>query len=57
MSLQKSEIYNNIGCIYLKRGRLSLALKYLKISLKIQRKYVPSNHPDIALILNNIGMA
>ncbi|CAF1543019.1 unnamed protein product, partial [Rotaria sp. Silwood1] len=57
MSLQKSETHNNIDCIYLKRGRLSLALKYLKISLRIQKKYLPSNHPDIALTLNNIGMA
>ncbi|CAF5113340.1 unnamed protein product [Rotaria sp. Silwood1] len=57
MSLQKSETYNNIDCIYLKRGRLSLTLKYLKISLRIQKKYLPSNHPDIALTLNNIGMA
>ncbi|CAF3077611.1 unnamed protein product [Rotaria sp. Silwood2] len=55
--LQQSDIYNNIGFIYSRTGRLSLAIKYFKMSLKIIRKIVPTNHPNIALSLNNIGMA
>jgi tetratricopeptide (TPR) repeat protein len=51
----RAEICNNIGHIYSKIGQLSLALKYYKISLTIDRKILPPNHPNIALSLNNIG--
>ncbi len=51
----QAEICNNIGYIYPKIDQSSLALKYYKISLTIERKILPPNHPDIALSLNNIG--
>lgn len=53
--LQRSEIHNNIGNLYLQRGQSSLSLKHLQISLKIAKKILPTNHPDIALAWNNIG--
>ncbi|CAF1364687.1 unnamed protein product [Rotaria sp. Silwood1] len=52
---KRAEICNNIGYIYSKIGQLSLSLKYYKISLAIDKKVLPSNHPSIALSLNNIG--
>lgn len=55
VDLQRSEIHGNIGHLYSKMDQPSLSLKHLKLSLKIIKKILPANHPDIALSWNNIG--
>lgn len=54
--LQRTDTYNTIGHIYLQLGQPSISMRYFKMSLVIQKKVLASNHPDIAVSLDNIAM-
>ncbi|CAF4539185.1 unnamed protein product [Rotaria sp. Silwood2] len=53
--LRHARVYNNIGYIYSKLRKFSFALKCYKVSHKIEKTLLPSNHPTIATGLNNIA--
>lgn len=50
-----STIYNGIATIYQQKGQLDQALELYKKTLQIEVNILPSNHPSIAMTLNNIG--
>ncbi|CAF4187345.1 unnamed protein product [Rotaria magnacalcarata] len=52
--LRRAEVYNNIGYVYAEINQFLLALKYCKISVDIDTKLRPSNHPSVATGMNNI---
>ncbi|CAF3584363.1 unnamed protein product [Rotaria socialis] len=55
--LRRAKVYNNIGYVYSEMNQFSCALKYYKISVDIETKLLPSNHPSIATGMNNIATA
>ncbi len=48
--------YNNIGIIYDEQQKYLEALDFYEKSLAIDRKHLPSDHPDLGGSYNNIGI-
>ncbi|MEL6652005.1 MAG: tetratricopeptide repeat protein, partial [Bacteroidota bacterium] len=54
--LEKSIAYSNLALQLQKTADfLSEAEKYHRLALEIDEKYLPANHPDLAITLSNIG--
>ena len=53
----KASIYHQLGVVKDELGEYSEAIKYYEKCLQINRKILPSNHPDLASSYNNIGVA
>jgi tetratricopeptide (TPR) repeat protein len=52
-----ARIYNNLGLVYMSMNDYSTALAYLNKALEIQQRTLPSNHPDLYDIRDNINKA
>ena len=53
----KAHIYNQLGVIKDDLGEYSEAIQYYKRCLHINKKVLPSNHPNLAASYTNIGVA
>ncbi|CAF1356566.1 unnamed protein product [Adineta steineri] len=53
---EKGYIYEQIGLVKYNQGEYDEALKFYKKSLEIQQKYLPPNHPNLALCYKRIGL-
>ncbi|MBQ4421397.1 MAG: tetratricopeptide repeat protein, partial [Bacteroidales bacterium] len=51
-----ANLYNNIGCVYDKKGEYDKALTYHTKALDIQKQVLTENHPNIANSYGNIGV-
>ncbi|CAF2078714.1 unnamed protein product, partial [Rotaria magnacalcarata] len=47
-------IYDQLPCVKKKQGAYTEAVSYIKTSLKINRRPLPEDHPDLAAFCNNI---
>ncbi|CAF4697418.1 unnamed protein product [Rotaria socialis] len=48
-------IYDQLTCVKNNQERFTEAVSYIKTSLKINRRPLPEDHPDLAAFYNNIG--
>ena len=54
-SLEMAECWNDIGNIYLVRGKFQTAHQYFQQSLQLRQRQVPENSPQMATIYNSIA--
>ena len=55
-SLEMAECWNDIGTVYLVRGKFQEALQYFQQSLQLRQQLVPENSPQMATIYNSIAI-
>ena len=53
---QYTILCNNVGITYGELGEHHRELEYLEKALKIRKKVLPENHPDLATSYDNVGM-
>jgi tetratricopeptide (TPR) repeat protein len=51
----KGSVYNQIGWAKYNKGEYKEAIRFYEKSLKIKKKTLPVNHPDLATLYSNIG--
>ena len=51
-----SDIYNGMGCVYAKKGKLDLALNYYKEAYQIRKQTLQETDPKMAGSLHNIAV-
>ncbi len=54
-SLEMTECWNDIGTVYLVRGKFQKALQYFQQSLQLRQQLVPENSPQMATIYNSFA--
>ncbi|CAF1406183.1 unnamed protein product [Adineta steineri] len=52
---EKAFYYNQLGLVHSNQGDYEKAIWYYEQRLEIQKKTLPSNHPELATSYNNIG--
>lgn len=49
--------YNNLGSAYRHKGEYDKAINYYEKALDIDIKFLPANHPHIAIVHKNLAFA